>query len=430
MVRAVSVFGGTLQYVVQRGRIGAAEVSEMRILFITPYVPSPIRVRPFNLIKGLAARGHAITLLTLAPGDEGKHIPALRPYCQQIESVPFSRSQALTGVCYALLTGVPLQAAYGRSRRMIALLSDLLGRESFDVVHVEHLRASILGETIRSLPKVYDSVDCISLLFERTIALNPQWSSRLLARLDLGRTRRYEGRLARKYERVLVTSSEDRAALQELAARYGRADEVKLVEVLPNGVDLNYFAPQNLPRQGQTIVFSGKMSYHANVASVLYLVHEIMPLVWRERPSVGLWVVGQSPTRAVQALVKDERVKVTGFVPDLRPYLAQAAVAVSPIRYGVGIQNKVLEAMAMGTPVVTSPRARLALQAEPGEDLLVADSPAAFAEQVLRLLGDDLLRQQIGTNGRRYVEKHHDWFAISADLARIYQETIDAYGRH
>ena len=158
-----------------------------------------------------------------------------------------------------------------------------------------------------------------------------------------------------------MTSSEDRAALQELTARYGGADEVKLVEVLPNGVDLNYFAPQNLPRQGETIVFSGKMSYHANVASVLYLVHEIMPIVWRERPSVGLWVVGQSPTRAVQALARDERVKVTGFVPDLRPYLAQAAVAVSPIRYGVGIQNKVLEAMAMGTPVVTSPRACQAL---------------------------------------------------------------------
>ena len=130
---------------------------------------------------------------------------------------------------------------------MIARLGDLLGQESFDVVHVEHLRASLLGEVIRGLPGVYDSVDCISLLFERTSASSPQCSSRLLATVNLDRTRRYEGQLAQHYERLLVASSEDRAALRELAARHGRADEAKPIEVLANGVDLSYFATNPSP---------------------------------------------------------------------------------------------------------------------------------------------------------------------------------------
>ena len=171
------------------------------------------------------------------------------------------------------------------------------------------------------------------------------------------------------------------------------------------------------------------MSYHANVASVPYLAHEIMPLIWRARRGVKLWVVGQAPTRAVQALGRDERVKVTGFVPDLRPYLAQATVAVSPIRYGVGIQNKVLEAMAMGTPVVTSSQAHLALQGRPGEDLLVGGSPATFAEEVLRPLGDSVLRRELGANGRRYVEEHHNWFVIAENLGRVYEQVTTEFRR-
>jgi polysaccharide biosynthesis protein PslH len=397
----------------------------MRILYITPYVPSVISVRPYNLIKGLAGQGHAITLLTLVPPGEADNLPIIRPYCSRVEDVSFAWYDALATVGYALATGLPLQAAYGHSQRLMGILTKTLDTQSFDIVHVEHLRASVLGTFVHGLPKVYDAVDCISLLLERTLAANPQAKSRLMAWLDLERTRRYEGHLSGQYTHTVLTTREDQEALQALTVRYGRAAESERISVLPNGVDLQYFGPQNLAREEETLVFSGKMSYHANIATALYLVQEIMPLIWKERRLVKLWIVGQAPSKAVRALATDERITVTGYVPDLRPYLTRATLAISPVRYGVGIQNKVLEALACGTPVVTSPRACQTLQTRPGEDMMVGDSPAAFAEQVLRLLADSALRQQLGANGRRYVETHHHWTTVTETLQSIYVRARD-----
>lgn len=380
-------------------------------------------MRPYNLIKGLAQLGHAVTLLALASTDELGDGAALETYCQGVECVPLSAREVAPSVLSAALTGKPLQAAFSRSSRMAEIIRRQLREERFDLVHIEHLRASALGMSVQGLPKIYDSVDCISLLWERAARSSPEWRTRLLARLELPRTRRYEGEIIQQYDRVLATSAEDRDALLSLArARSERAHPD--VRVLPNGVDLDYFAPLDVVGESDTLVFTGKMSYHANIAAVLHLCQEIMPLIWRERPQVRLQIVGKGPPASVVALAQDERIEVTGYVPDLRPYLARATVAVSPIRYGVGIQNKVLEPMAMGRPVVTDSQVSRALKAEAGRDLLMADTPTDFASCVLRLLDDRELRASLSANARRYVEKHHDWLSIAEDLVRIYQETL------
>jgi glycosyltransferase involved in cell wall biosynthesis len=243
----------------------------------------------------------------------------------------------------------------------------------------------------------------------------------LLAGLDLERTRRYEGRLLERYPRVLVTSPKDREALARLSTI--SPIDGRLV-VLPNGVDLEYFAPQNVRRDPATIIFTGKMSYHANVAAALDLAHRVMPHVWKRVPHARLVIAGKDPTADLLALTIDGRITVTGTVPDLRPYLAQATVAVSPMRYGVGIQNKVLEAMAMATPVVSTPQATSALEVKAGEDLLTADTPPTIAEAVIALLTDDRLRQRISEAGRKYVATHHDWNVVAEKLEMVYQETI------
>ena len=199
--------------------------------------------------------------------------------------------------------------------------------------------------------------------------------------------------------------------------------------MLPNGVDLDYFTPAAAPRDPDTIVFTGKMSYHANITAALHLVNDIMPLVWKERPNVRVQIVGQNPARQLQNLVTHHasRVTLTGFVPDVPPYLQRATLAVAPMPYGAGIQNKVLEAMASATPVVASPQAVSALRAVDGEHLLVGDDVESFARQVLRLLEDVALRQRIGTAGRRFVECNHDWNHIVARLEEIYRETINRF---
>jgi glycosyltransferase involved in cell wall biosynthesis len=274
---------------------------------------------------------------------------------------------------------------------------------------------------MNGIPTIFDSVDSISLLFERVRHSGPTWRSRLLAGLDLARTRRYEGRLLERYPRVLVTSPQDRDALAVLSTR--QDIDGRLV-VLPNGVDLDYFKPLGTPRDPATLIFSGKMSYHANVAAALDLATQVMPRVWVHRSEARLVIAGKDPTSELLALTADPRITVTGTVPDLRPYLAQATVAVSPIRYGVGIQNKVLEAMAMATPVVSTPQAITALQARPGQDLLVADIPQAIAEIVGALLSDGALRDRIGRAGRHYVETHHNWNLVVEKLESVYREAI------
>jgi polysaccharide biosynthesis protein PslH len=174
------------------------------------------------------------------------------------------------------------------------------------------------------------------------------------------------------------------------------------------------------------------MSYHANITAALYLVRDIMPLVWARRPDAEVWVAGKDPSREVQALTAsnatksesradgNKRVFVTGTVPDLRPYLHKATIAVAPMPYGAGIQNKVLEAMACGAPVVASPQAASALPADPGSDLLVASGAEAFAEAILELLDHPERREQLGRAGRGYVERCHSWDGIGAQLESIY----------
>jgi glycosyltransferase involved in cell wall biosynthesis len=162
------------------------------------------------------------------------------------------------------------------------------------------------------------------------------------------------------------------------------------------------------------------MSYHANVTMVLYLVKEILPIVWAQRPEVKLIVAGKDPTREIAALADHPNITVTGTIADLRPYLQQAAIAVAPVRYGAGIQNKVLEAMACATPTITSAQAAGALSAEWGQQLLVADDAHSFAAAILQLLDDAPRRQKLGLSGRAYVEQYHHWGRIAQQLESIY----------
>lgn len=418
----------------------------MRILFITPYLPSLIRVRPYNIIQALAARGNDITLLALhPPGDDAGGLSNLRGWCRSVRIVRLPRWRPLWNAFQVLATSIPFQAAYSRSPEMEHLIRQTLRQDHYDVIHLEHLRGAELSRhlyTRRQAPSpilaanaaytnaaygtrngrppiVFDAVDSISLLFERAMQNAARWQSRLMARVDLERTRHYEGQFLQRFSRVLATSPEDRDALAELAQCPALQDHLV---VLPNGVDLDYFKPLKQTRQPDTVIFSGKMSYHANTAAALDLVQAVMPHVWEERPDVQVWLVGKDPPSVLRELGTDPRVTVTGTVPDIRPYLGKAAVAVTPLRYGVGIQNKVLEAMAMGTPVVSTPGTCRAISAEPGTQLLVGDSDLSLSQAILSLLGDNVQRQQLGEAGRRYVEDHHDWDRIAARLESIYQE--------
>ena len=180
-----------------------------------------------------------------------------------------------------------------------------------------------------------------------------------------------------------------------------------------------------------TLVYVGRMAYHANVTAVLHFVRDVLPRIWAQHPDTKLLIVGTDPHREIRALPRryGERVVVTGYVPDVRPYLARATVSVSPLVYAVGVQNKILQAMAMATPVVTSGAGVTSLRVRDDEHVLVAGDAADFARQVSRLIENPMLRRHIGDGGRRYVEAHHDWKQIVGELQQIYHDEIRSF-RH
>jgi glycosyltransferase involved in cell wall biosynthesis len=239
-----------------------------------------------------------------------------------------------------------------------------------------------------------------------------------MAGLDLARTRRFEAEFSGEFDRVLVSAAGDASRFRALRPS-GRDQPIC---VLPNGVDLERFHPLASATPGDTVLFTGKMSYHANEAAALRLVTRIMPLVWRRRPEAKVVIAGKDPGPEIRQLARDARVSVTGYVQDLRPAFWNAAVVAAPLVYGAGIQNKVLEAMACGVPVVASPQACEALAAVAGEDVLIGSTDEAMASDLVALLEDRSRREHVGMRGRAYVEAHHDWTRLARRLVAVYDD--------
>ena len=390
-----------------------------------------MRVRPYHLIRGLTKRGHQVTVLTLWTNEvEHAELEQLKADAYAVEAEQLSRLRPFLNTIHALPTSEPLQAAYcwqpHLARELQRMAAPTNGDNPFDIVHVEHLRGARYGLSLKAssgfnLPIVWDSVDCISQLFRQAAANGASTVSRLLTRFELPRTEQYEGWLLDQFDRVVVTAPHDAAALRHLNP------DAQEVSIVPNGVDLAYFTPnENATRNPSRIVMTGKMSYHANVSMARHFVHDILPMIWATRRDAQLWIVGKNPPREVRKLGEHPQITVTGKVPDIRPYLRSATVAVAPTTYSAGIQNKVLEAMACGTPVVASPQAVAALGTRHSRDLLIADGPETFAASVITLMDDPGIRRALGRAGRKYVEHHHRWSDSVHKLEGIYRELIRA----
>jgi len=403
----------------------------MRIAYVVPYVPNQIRTRPYNLISFLADFGHEVDVFTVGSSKtDFLDAQALQLKCNKVYYYHQSVWHSFVNSLVAVPSSNPLQSVYSWQPRLASHLINLFGNKNrpsaYDIVHVEHLRGSKYGVLLKSkfpdLPLIWDSVDCISHLFEQAVSRSSNFFRKTIMRFELKRTRNTEGYLASFFDHILVTSGLDRNALLKLVPVERLPS---LISVLSNGVDLDYFCSnQNVQRESETIVFSGKMSYHANVSMSKHLVTEVMPRIWRRRPATRLLIVGKDPPADVKKFASNPLITVTGTVDDIRPFLWKATVVVAPLVYGAGIQNKILEAMATETPVVTTSKAVSALGAIPGKDIIVADTPDNFSSEVLHLMENQDFRQGIAKNGLRYVQSYHNWVMVTNQLLERYKETI------
>lgn len=383
----------------------------LRILYVAPYEPSDLAVRARLLIGAIAQR-HDVHVLTLRR-------PSVAPASligSAQRAVPSTRLDKLLAMRHVVEPSYPLQMMAAASRAMREEVASAVHGGQYDLVHVEHLRALQYLPAQRDLPVLFDAVDCVSELF-RLAARERKPPSRWLYSAEAGRVRRYEMRTLTTVDRVVVTSHRDAAALQEHCPQ-------ARIAVVTNPVDRARFTPGGDPRS-RLVVMTGKMSFHANSTAARWLCERIWPLVRADHPDACLVIAGTRPPRSIRRFAC-EGIRVGDYVPDLAATIRQAAVAVAPLRYAVGVQNKVLEALACATPVVATPAAIGDLDLHNGRDAVIAATAEDLARGVSFLLSHPTVARQIGEAGLQYAITHHS-IAATADL--LESEYFDMLGR-
>ena len=405
----------------------------MRILFLTPQLPYPPQkgtaLRNWGLIAGLSPRHHVSLLSFLSPGQDPQPAPPLSAACARVETVPQPTRPLSRRLRDLALTRQPDMALRLASQAYARRLADWLVRESFDIVHVEGIELAPYLDVIEAArPQplvVFDDHNCEYLLQQRVfltdLRVPARWLGAAYSFVQWRRLRRYEAQVCRRAGRVLAVSDADAAALQKLVPGLD-------VTVIPNGIDTQVYTP-TLPRSHTlippyphtpTLVFTGTMDFRPNVDAVLWFAREVLPRVQAAVTEVHFFVVGQRPHRRLDVLRGNPAVTLTGWVEDTRPYIAQAAVYVAPLRMGGGTRLKLLEAMAMGKAVVTT---RLGAEGYPvadGRELLLVDTPADFAATVVALLRAPERRIELGRTARAFVEQRYDWRVIVPRVEMVY----------
>ena len=396
----------------------------MKILFVAPYAPSRIRVRTFQILRHLALEGHAITVAALVDEfADASSFEALRELGVTLHLVPHSRGRGVMQSVAALPSLTPLWAAYCYSPRMNRLLRDLTKQESFDVAHIEHLRAAHFADALpQGLPTVWDAVDCLTGLQTRLARQKGlPLSTRMVARIESTRLPKYEATLLLRFDRIAITTGVEANDMRALAQ-----GQLSPIRAIPNGVDTEYFSPSKDWPSGEQVLFTGKLSYAPNGNAALWLADEILPRLRQLRPNATAMVAGSHPSGELQR--KDRTVSgfhLAGGREDIRPLFEASHVAVCPLRIAVGIQNKILEAMAMARPVVATPMAARFFShlAEQGI-VAVAKDADSFAVACADLLANPCEAQRRGEEGRRYVLANHAWKTAAREFVRLYEEAI------
>ena len=389
----------------------------MKLCFVTPRFPHPTtkgdKLRVYEALKHLSAR-HDITLVAatdeaVSPADYA----AVARYCRRVATVPIHRWQSLTALALrAPVSPLPLQTLFYSSAALQRSIRAVLASERFDVIHASLIRVLPYLWEVDDTPVVVDLVDALA----RSIALqrrNAPPGIRFLYALEEERVRRYEHAACARFPRLIVCAEADRLALGAPS-----------VSVIRTCVDLDDFPYRREGRDDDVVVMSGNMGYQPNVEAAVWFAKTVWPRVRSARPGARFRVVGTRPARAVTALGGSDGIEVTGAVADVGAELRRATLSVCPLRGGSGMQIKVLESMASGTPIVATSFGNEGIGARDGQEITIADEPSAFAAAALGLLADPERRDRVAAAGRRFSETEFSWDSHAARLEALYAEAI------
>lgn len=390
----------------------------MNILFLANRFPYPPfrgdKLKIYNLAKRLS-KNHKLHLVTFLENPKDiEHLPELEKIFDTINLVKLPKWKSLFQCILGIFSKTPFQVLYFRSKKMHeALRTFFIQHADIEVVHVQHLRMSqYLNQS--DTPQILDLPDAFSLYWERRLKTKRVLWQRIFDHLESRRVTNYES-VIKNYPKCLVCSLEDLKHLEKV-------HHANNLDLLPNGVDLGTFGSQPHDYSIHSrILFTGNMDYAPNVDGVIYFTQEIFPIILKKCPNVKFVIAGQRPVKQVTDLA-NSNITITGFVPDLSEEYNRASVVVAPLRFGAGTQNKVLEAMACGVPVVCSEIGFGGLGIQSGEGAIKETDPIAFANTIIELLQSEKKRETVGLKGREVIQTKFNWDNICKELEKDFKE--------
>ncbi|WP_349743781.1 TIGR03087 family PEP-CTERM/XrtA system glycosyltransferase [Roseateles cavernae] len=394
----------------------------MNILYLCHRFPFPPKrggkIRPFNMIRHLSAAGHRVTVCSLVRAeDEGVEGQGIAPYCEAFEMARVHNPVQFLRMIVRLPLTTPSSMGYFYSPALRARVDALLASRRWDLIFVHCSSVAQYVEHVQDIPKILDFGDMDSQKWLEYANYKP-FPLSLGYRLEGYKMLAAEKRLARRFDICTATT---RAEWQTLDG-YGTG---AATDWFPNGVDAEFFSPGEQAYDADTVSFIGRMDYYPNQECMARFCAEVWPLLRAQRPAMKLLIIGADPSPQMRQLGELPGVTVTGSVPDVRPYVRQSAVMVAPLAIARGTQNKILEAMAMGVPVVTSSCAAGGVDAEDGAHLLVADTPQQIVAAILRVTGDAQERERLARAGRERMLSHHAWPRSMQRLDGIIARLVD-----
>ena len=379
----------------------------MKILFVTPRLPFPPdrgdRLRYFNFARSLSIH-HSLSLVSLIQTEEEfKYIEELKSIFDHVETVLLDPWKSNLNMAIHFFSKMPLQVFKFHSEKMQKKINEITNREKFDAIYAFHFRTAHYLKRIKGTYKILDSMDGIGLFLRRMLPKVNIYLKPIILR-EWVATKEYESKVLKEFDECWFISTVDKNSVKGTSARCN-------IHIVPNGIDTDYFRPERIGRDSSNLLFVGYMGIES-IDAILFFYNNIFPSIREEVPTARFYIVGKDPPRKIIELVEDGNITVTGYVEDLRPYYNSAAVLVAPLRFVVGLQNKVLEAMAMKVPVVTTSLGNEGIFAKYGESIFVEDHPREFAQRVVELLRDKELRDRIGTNARDFVKERFSWSQV------------------
>ncbi len=388
----------------------------MKLFVILSRVPYPLekgdKLRAFNQIKELSKKNQIILLALNDSKLDPKALDELKKYCVAISVIPFSRLNAFTNLVRTFFSAKPFQVGYFYMSKAQRKVDELIKKHQPDHIYCQLIRTTEYVKKYSNIPKTLDYMDVFSKGMERRKKTDSFYMKPFL-NMEHRRLLKYEHDIFSYFQNKTIISEQDRDLIPH-------PDKQQIV-VIPNGVDTDYFKATPFDKEFE-LLFNGNMNYPPNVESVEYLVNKVMPLIWKKLPAARLLISGASPSKRVLAL-KSERVEVSGWVDDIRYNFAISKVLVAPMQISIGLQNKLLEAMAMQIPCVTSSLANNAVGAIHNQQIMVADTPEQYAAAILELLENEAKAKQIAYNGYLFVIKNFNWQSTTAQLEKLMKNT-------